>query len=268
MRIVPARNGWMWLARGFALFRRSPATWLLLVFSYWLGVALIGEIRYLGPVVSTLLLPVFSVSFMVMCAALDRGASLKPAMLFSGFHSELPTLIVLGGLYLVSIAAALAIASLADGGALMGWVLSGREPSQEALRDGSVSRALLLAGLLASPVLMAFWFAPVLVAWDKMGALKSLFYSFFAGWRNWRAFLVYGAMLALVSVAFLVLVTITAVITRGQADLLRQLALLFTLFTLPTVFGSFYASYRDIFPEGKVPAEPAGPGAKVSGGAS
>jgi hypothetical protein len=259
MRIVPARNGLMWLTRGFALFRKNPATWLLLVFGYWLGVALIGEIRYLGPVVSTALLPAFSVSFMVMCAALDRGGSLKPAMLFSGFRSELPTLIMLGGLYLVSIAAVLAIASLADGGALMGWVLSGREPRPEAIRDGSMSRALLLAGLVASPVLLAFWFAPVLVAWDRMGAVKSLFYSFFAGGRNWRAFLVYGAMLAFVSMAFLMLVTIAAVVTRGQVDLLRQMALLFTLFTLPTIFGSFYASYRDIFPEGRIPAEPAGP---------
>lgn len=259
MRIVPARNGWMWLTRGFALFRKSPATWLLIVFGYWLGIALVGEIRYLGPIVSTALLPAFSVSFMVMCAALDHGRSLRPAMLFSGFRSELPTLIMLGGLYLASIAAVLAIASLADGGALMGWVFSGREPGPETLRDGSMSRSLLLAGLVASPVLLAFWFAPVLVAWEKMGAVKSLFYSSFAGWRNWRAFFVYGAALALVSVAFLVLATVAAVVTHGQVDLLRQMALFFTLFTLPTIFGSFYASYRDIFPEGRIAADPAGP---------
>ena len=32
MRVVPAKNGWRWLVRGFALFRKSPAMWLLLVF--------------------------------------------------------------------------------------------------------------------------------------------------------------------------------------------------------------------------------------------
>ena len=47
---------------------------------------------------------------------------------------------------------------------------------------------------------MAFWFAPVLAAWQHMGAAKSLFFSFFAGWRNWRAFIVYGATLSAVFV--------------------------------------------------------------------
>ncbi len=254
MRIVPARSGWMWLAKGFALFRRSPAMWLLLVFTYWIAVALLGQVRYVGLVASTVLLPAFSVSFMIMCAVLDQGGMLRPALLFSGFRSQLPRLITLGSLYLLSIALVLAVASLADGGELLAWMFSGREPQIEAIRDGSVLRALLLAALAGAPVLMAFWFAPVLAAWDRMSALKALFYSFFAGLRNWRAFLVYGALLGLIGAAFLVMVTVAVVLTRGQADALHHLAVVFTLFTLPTVFGSFYASYRDIFPEGRIPA--------------
>lgn len=253
MRIVPARNGWIWLTRGFALFLKSPAMWLLLVLAYWLGVALLDEIPYLGPVVSTLLLPVFSVSFMVMCAALDRGMSLRPELLLSGFRSRFPTLLGLGGWYLASIAAVLAVASLGDGGTLMGWVLLGRTPQAGAMQDGSVLRALLLAGLISAPVLMAFWYAPLLAAWDGMNAPKSLFYSFFAAWRNWRAFLVYGLGLGFLSAAFLMLVAAAALIARGELEVLRHVVLVFTLLILPTLFGSFYASYRDIFPEGRVP---------------
>src|SRR5260221_10157957 len=87
----------------------------------------------------------------------------------------------------------LGAASVADAGELMQWVLSGQEPSVEALRDGSVSGAMLVAPLAATPVLMAFWFAPVLAAWNRIGAVQSLFYSFFAVLRNWRACLVYWA---------------------------------------------------------------------------
>ncbi len=256
MRVVPARNGWSWLVRGFALFRKSPPMWLFLVFTYWIAVALLGQIRYLGPATSTVLLPAFSVSFMVMCAVLDRGGLLRPALLFAGFRSGPATLVALGVLYLLSIVMVLGVASLADAGALMQWVLSGQEPSVEALRDGSVSGAMLVATLAATPVLMAFWFAPVLAAWNRIGAVQSLFYSFFAVLRNWRAFLVYGTVLALAGAVFLVAVTVAAVLTQGQVQVLRSLALILPLLSLPTVFGSFYASYRDIFPENAVPVEP------------
>ncbi len=53
--------------------------WLFLVFTYYIAVALLGQIAYLGPAASTVLLPAFSVSFMVMCAVLDRGGLLRPA---------------------------------------------------------------------------------------------------------------------------------------------------------------------------------------------
>src|SRR5438128_2708992 len=76
MRIVPARNGWLWLVKGFALFRRSPAMWLALVLAYWIIVGLLAQIQYVGLALSTVLLPAFSVSFMIMCAVLDRGGAL------------------------------------------------------------------------------------------------------------------------------------------------------------------------------------------------
>jgi hypothetical protein len=256
MRIVPAKNGWSWLVRGFALFRKNPPMWLFLVFTYWLAVALLGQIRYLGPAASTVLLPAFSVSFMFMCAVLEGGGALRPALLVSGFRSGPAKLILLGVLYLLSIVAVLGLASLADAGALLLWILSGREPPDEALLDGRISLAMIIATLAAAPVLMAFWFAPVLAAWNRIGAGQSLFYSFFAVWRNWRAFLVYGAALFLAGAIFMTAVTILAILMRGQVQALRSFALIFTLLTLPTLFASFYASYRDVFPENAVPAGP------------
>src|SRR5258706_9266790 len=195
MGVVPAKSGWSWLVGGFGLFRKSPPMWLFLVFTYWIAVALLGQIRYLGPAASTVLLPAFSVSFMFMCAVLEHGGMLRPALLISGFRSGPATLILLGVLYLLSIVAVLGLASIADAGALLSWILSGREPPEEALLDGSVSLAMVVASLAAGPVLMAFWFAPVLAAWNRIGAVQSLFYSFFAVWRNWQAVLVFRAAL-------------------------------------------------------------------------
>jgi hypothetical protein len=255
MRIVPARSGWVWLLKGLALFRKSPAMWLLLVFSFWMTVALLGQIPYLGPLVSTVLLPAFTVSFMAMCAALERGEALRPAHLLSGFRGHPETLLLLGALYLMSIGAVLAVASLADGGALLQSVFTGNNPPTEAVLDGSVSRALLLTVVASAPVMMAFWFAPILAAWNGMGAVKALFYSFFAGWRNWRAFLVYSAALGLISIAFLMLFAAVVITTGGKVETLDVLVLVFMFVFLPTLFASIYVSYRDIFPENRVPED-------------
>lgn len=256
MRVVPARNGWSWLLKGFALFRKSPPMWLFLVFTYYIAMALLGQIRYVGSAASTVLLPAFFVSFMVMCTVIERGGLLRPALLFSGFRSRLGTLIALGVLSLVSIIVVLGVASLADSGVLMTVMLSGRPPPAEALQDGSVLSAMLVATLAAAPVAMAFWFAPVLAAWNGIGAAQSLFYSFFAVWRNWRAFFVYGAVLAVAGAIFLMMLMLAALLVQGKMEVLHPLALILTLVSWPTLFASSYASYRDIFPENAVPGEP------------
>lgn len=228
--------------------------WILLVFTYWMLIAFINQIPVAGPLLATLFLPAFSVSFMDMCRELDHGRPLRPQMLFVGFRMRLPTLIAMGGLYLLSVMLVLGISALSDGGTLANWAIYGTAPSAEALRDGSLSTALIIAALAGTPVVMAFWFAPALAAWDGMGTAKALFFSFFAGWRNWRAFLLYGAVLSLAGAALSVLLVTAAVMLRGHPDLLRLGLIAAVLVTMPTLFGSFYAAYRDVFPQ-SAPAE-------------
>lgn len=254
MRTVPARHGWLWLAHGIQLFRKNPPMWILVVFFYWMLIALINQIPAAGPLVGTLFLPAFSVSFMAMCREIETGGSLRLALLFAGFRSRLSTLITLGGLYLLSIMAVLGIAAIADGGVLAKWVIYGTPPTVAAMRDGSLSNALMIAAIAGTPVVIAFWFAPVLVAWDAMGAAKALFFSFFAGWRNWRAFLFYAALLALAGAGFSVLLVSAAVLLRGHPGMLRLGMIAAILVTMPVLFGSFYAAYRDVFPP--KPSEP------------
>ena len=261
--IVPARNGWLWLARGFALFRRSPARWLLIVLTYWMAIALTNVIPVVGALIATVLLPAFSVSFMIMCDELEHRRPIGLATLFAGFRSQLAQLVALGGLYLVSIVLVLAISTLADNGTLWNWVIRGKPPGVQAMTDGSLSSALLLAAALGTPVMMAFWFAPVLTAWQGMGAFKALFFSFFAVWRNWRAFLFYGAALMLLGIGISILIGLVSLLASTRivpGEALRSAALLISIAMLPTIFGSFYAGYRDLFPAAPDPAaEPPSP---------
>ena len=252
MVVVPTQNGLQWLQRGWLLFRRSPFMWMAMLFSYWVLMGVVGLVPYAGSVAAIVLIPVFSVSFMHMCRELEARRALELAHLFAGFRASLPALLVLGGVYLVATASLLALTQIADSGHLMRWMMFGTPIPESAFRDGSLTGAAFLGMALYAPVLAAFWFAPVLAAWNGMSAIKALFYSFFATLANWRAFLVYGmvvlgvgTMVPGIAIAFL------GALLHGSPTaptVIPVLVVMFFIALVPTLFASFYASYRDVFP--------------------
>jgi hypothetical protein len=195
MNTVPARCGWKWVVTGFALFRKNPAMWAFLVFSYIMLMQLLGMVPLFGWFAASVLIPVFSASFMIISRNLDQGQRLRFGLLFSGFRSNLRALLTQGGLYLASALVILALSALVDGGALLKLMVLGDKPLAAAFEDGSLAASAAFAGALYLPLLAAFWFAPALSAWRNLPAVKALFYSFFACMRNWRAFLAYGLAL-------------------------------------------------------------------------
>ena len=254
MNIVPAACGWNWVLTGFRLFRKHPAMWALLVFSYIVLMQLLGMIPLLGWIAATVLIPAFSASFMIVSRELDRGQRLQFGLLFSGFRVNLPALLRQGGLYLASALAILGLSAVTDGGALLQLMLLGRKPPDGAFEDGSLAMAAALAGTLYLPVLASFWFAPALSAWRNLPALQALFYSLIAVFRNWRAFFAYGIALLVLALVCSFVLLLLALLIRGLPSSVSQnarvLVLLPVMLTyVPTLFASFYASYRDIFPE-------------------
>lgn len=260
MNTVPARHGWNWVRTGFALFRKNPAMWAFLVFSYIVLMQLLGMVPLLGWIAATVLIPVFSASFMIVSRELDQGRRIGFALLFSGFRSNLPALLRQGGLYLAAALAILALSVAVDGGLLLQLMVLGARPPASAFEDGSLAGAAALAGTLYVPVLAAFWFAPALSAWRDLPAMQALFYSLFAASRNWRAFLAYGLALVLLSLSCSFALFMLALLLRGllgdnsqDAFLLVVLPVMLTY--VPTLFASFYASYCDIFPQPEAVAE-------------
>jgi hypothetical protein len=253
MNTVPAACGWKWVLTGFALFRKNPAMWAFLVFAYIMLMQLLGMVPVVGWIAATVLIPAFSASFMIVSRELDRGNKPGIGLLFSGFRTNLPALLRQGSLYLASALAILALSALADGGALFQLMVFGERPPAAVFEDGSLAAAAAMAGTLYLPVLASFWFAPALSAWRDLPALQAMFYSLFAAFRNWRAFLAYSIALFLLGLVCSFALFLLALLIRGLFGDKSQNALVLVVLPVmltyvPTLFASFYASYRDVFP--------------------
>lgn len=250
MRITGASGGWMWIRMGWSLYRKDPAGWLLLLLAFLMATAAINLVPVVGPLVATALLPALSMGLMQACVDGQSGAPVRPRHLLGTLLRMPADMLRLGIMYLVAMLVALAAAAPADGGVLLRQMLVGTPPGEEALRDGSYLNAMALAGVFATPVLMCFWFAPMLVAWRRLGIGQALFYSFFASLRNWRAFLVYGLLLFCgLMVASLAIATVGLAL-GGTPAALRGTMLGLIVVAMPAITASFYFSYLDIFPPG------------------
>jgi len=245
-RIVPARQGAAWLVDGWRLFRAAPLGWLAMVFAYWIIMTLASVVPFIGVAAASIMVPAFSVGFMAAARAASRRGPVELSLLFDGFRHQPKSQLILGVIYLMALGTLLSATTLVDDGALASWMLTGRRPAEEALQSDDFLQALAVAALLYTPVLMAFWFAPPLAAWHGVGPIKALFFSFVACLLNWRPFLVYGAFSALVVVVLPLAVLLTLMLASLK---IAAMSLVFPvlLVLLPTLFASFYASYRDVF---------------------
>jgi hypothetical protein len=247
-RVVSFSSGARWLVEGWRLFRVSPGLWLALVLAYWMILATVNLLPVIG-FAAWILHPAFSVGFMALSRSCEQRGNLEAALLFEGFRGRPVAQLVLGCAYLGFLAALVGATTLADGGALARWMLTGQRPEGAELQSSEFFSALLLAGALYVPIMMLFWFAPVLAAWHAMGPVQALFYSFFASLMNWRALLGYLSIAALVTVGIPFLLLGALMLAAGGRPRFNVVALVFPLlmFLLPTLFASFYASYREVF---------------------
>ncbi len=227
IRRVPSANAWQWLADGFKIFWKNPLMWLVLFVIYLLIIVPISLIPAVGSVAGTLLAPVFSAGLMWGCKAISENQDLEINHLFVGFKQNTKQLVATGAMYLFGLLAIALLLSATVDKAVMSAVVAGQTltPAQA----NSVMLPLLFALLLLMPLLMAYWFAPVLVGLNGLTALDAMQLSFKASLRNVLPMLAYSVMI--------VGLMIVAIIPFGLG----------LLIVIPTMMTSLYTSYQDIF---------------------
>lgn len=246
-RQLPSARGFAWFKEGLQIWRRNPALLTFASFGYLLMLVLVSVVPFIGQPLASLLMPVLSLGVLNTCRAIDKGRRAGPDILFSGFQQNVQALVMVGGLYLIGSLLVLAATAVADGGTLLKIMTSGGKLDPEIAQSTGFTLALLLAIALSTPVMMAYWFAPLLAGWWKVPAPKAMFFSFYACLRNWRPFLAYAIALTLFAAVLpaVVLGTVAAV----SPMLATLLSVPLPLIVIPIVFASFYANARDIFGE-------------------
>ena len=229
---VPTSHGWAWLVGGFWHFRRNPLAWIGALVLFILLSIIIQLIPFLGVLLVTLLQPVITAGFMLGTQEQDRQDDFRVSHLFAGFNNKNMWQLVLAGLlYLIGLIIILFVIGLMLGGTLA--AMGGLEGDPEMVAVIAASPAVLIAILmgvaLSIPLVMAYWFAPALVALDNLSAINAMKLSFYGCLKNILPFLIYGIAALLLFIA-------------GAIPFFLGL-----LVVLPMLIASMYVSYRDIF---------------------
>lgn len=233
MRTVAAGRGWQWIVEGFRIFRKQPLTWIALIvvmLVIWMVCTFV--LPLIGPLAINLVSPVFFAGLMLACRTTDEDGEPEFGQLFAAFKTHANPLITIGGIYLVGNIIAVAVIFAVAGGTALPTLMGKTAVDPEAVL--AAARGLLLGIAVGMavfvPILMAVWFAPLLVVFHNQPPVEAMKISYTACWRNTMPLLVYG-------LATLLLLIIASI------PLMLGLIVL-----LPVLVCSIYASYKDIFP--------------------
>jgi len=227
IRQVPVSSAWAWIVSGFQLFKANPAMWIILLVLYLAIMIPLSLLPVIGSIVTTLLAPVFAAGMMWGCLALTRNQDLEINHLFEGFKKNTAQLIAVGGIYMVSLLVVAVFVVLALDKETIELLVQGKDLSPE--QASEMLLPILVALLFVMPIMMAYWYAPVLAGLHNLTAVDAMKLSFMACLKNMLPFLLYG----IISMVLLIL----AIIPVGLG----------LLVAVPVMMTSLYTSYADVF---------------------
>ena len=237
--VVPAAEGFQWLLGSIRIFRSQWLRYTSIAALFLLIMQVASVIS--GGILVVFLKPVLSVGFLAAAWHHERGELPEARHLFAGFKSNLKALLPLGGVYLIGIIFAAAIAMVA----------SGITVEQVMAADGKLKldqetqlKFMLITVVLTLPLSAALWFAPALIVFSDATFLQALAVSCRACLSNWLAMISYGvAIFLLVLAAFAVAAPVLYLFQSAAMTFAMIIAVPLTAVWMI----SDYVSYRRVF---------------------
>ncbi|ROH86315.1 hypothetical protein ED236_07745 [Pseudomethylobacillus aquaticus] len=242
------KTGLNWVIASLYLFGRYPGKWLGLALAY---VVLFLMLPTVMPSLLSLVLMMFWPVFLALAMGLLReaaaGRETPLRELFEQIKPNFGRLLSLGGACLVY-------------GTLVGFLTGDelqrltdllQQTGPEAMMP-DLTPLLLKVMLLLVPLLMATWFAPMLIAYQGHSLLNALGQSLWASWRFMiplgAAWLVLTLMLTAVMLLVGGLVALLSLLSSALGTLIMSLALLGCMLSVTSLMLAIqYFSYRGVF---------------------
>lgn len=257
MAILESRTktGVSWVTESIALFKTSPRKWLTISLAYvgfFIILPSVPIFQFLS-FISVLLWPVF----LAIALAFYRNAEMKKEQnlteIINYMKPKVSQLMGLGGACLLYAA----LVSLILNSDLQGLaqVVQGNDEMTESKMMEFMQKMmpiLLKLSLLLIPLMMATWFAPMLIAFNNYGVVKAI-KSSIAGTIQYMVAL--GAawiLLTLGILGIMLIVGIVAGILSSLIPVVGQMLMSFVLFGIflmatALMLAFQYVSYRDVF---------------------
>jgi len=255
LQLVPARQGALWVRRGFGVFFRRPLAFAAL----FTGFLFFGLVTLLVPLVGPVLLlasfPLVSLGFMLATQRTLQGRLPGPGVFVEPMRAgraHRVALVQMGLAYAAVSFGIIWLSDYVDGGkfdALQQAMAGGKDEGTDIVAlfaDPQMQWGLVLRFGLASLLSLPFWHAPALVHWGDQGMGKALFFSTVACWRNMGAFTVYALAWGGAILLFGVLVDVLAALLQ-QPQLVALAAVPAGLMFSTVFYASLYLTFSDCF---------------------
>ncbi len=248
LQIVPARAGLKWVRQGLRTFWRQPLAMSGLFFLFMVTVSVVSMVPFIGSALALVVLPALTLGMMAATQVASDGKFPMPNLLFIAFKGgpHRQTMLILGACYAVIFLVVMGLSALADGGTFAQVYFGATPMTPEVVTTDSFQTALWVSMLFYVPLSMMFWHAPALVHWYGMPAVKSLFFSFMACWRNLKAFTVYVFAWGVIFMSAAVLAMLVASLL-GNPGLMMATFMPMALMVAAMFFTSMLFSVRDCF---------------------
>ncbi len=246
-----ASDGYLWVRQGLWLFKKNPLAFLMLVFLY----VFIAQFAILIPVFGVfavlLLTPALTVGFMTACQRVIRGERVLPSVYLVSLKGNdadpitRKSLLILGTIYAFAILLLSLIASaFIDFQQLIPLLTEQKPPTIREVQE--LYTGLGVGLLLYIPVAMVMWFAPVLIAWEKMSVAQALFSSWIACWTNKAAFIFYLLIWAalIIAVPFFMEALLDSL---GARAVIPFIIPPYSMAALTVMYCSFFATWKACF---------------------
>lgn len=263
----PFKIGLDWVYRSVMLFKQSPPKWLLHALLYVVLFVMLPSIPGMPVLISLIIIlfwPTFLALFIGVYREADLGRNTEPKELVEELRPNFVKLITLGGIFL-AYGILTGVLVKTDMAQLNELVVNKAEP------ELMIEMALPLITkmlLFLTPMIMASWFSPMLIAYQGYSVLDGLKHSIWQCWKNLVSITVSWVLLSVALLGFLLVAVLVIGIITAISGFLGSILMSLMVFATLLVVTYFllaiqYYSYRHVYyhPEAVAaiePSEPAG----------